>query len=147
MVPGVALAAWSGPEDSSLVLYRTLPIPGGSAESIVEGLANRLENLPTLQLRVRRTERIAGTTAARVESVAQGTGDALAPSGIGTPVAPEGKTLLATHQVTLGFIRPNETLYLTWHVPESSFERIAPEIQATLDSLRLSVAAESGRYE
>ncbi len=30
-VPGVALAAWAGPDGSSLVLYRTLPAPGGTA--------------------------------------------------------------------------------------------------------------------
>jgi hypothetical protein len=136
MVPGVPLAAWSGPEGSSLVVYRTLPLPGGSAATIAEGLANRLENLPGLQVRERRTETVAGRSAARVEVVAPGTGDVLASSGVGTPVAPAGKSLTPTHQVTLGFVEPDRTLYFTWHIPESSYDRTAPEIQATLDSLR-----------
>src|SRR5206468_136750 len=112
MVPGLAMAAWTGPDGSSLVVYRTLPIPGGSAATIAEGLANRLENLPGLHIRVRRTETVAGTTAARVEVVGPGSGDAMAPSGAGTPIAPAGKPLTPTHQVTLGFVRPGDTLYL-----------------------------------
>jgi hypothetical protein len=138
MVPGEPLAAWSGPESSSLVVYRTLPVPGGSAATIADGLANRLENLPGLQVRERRTQTLAGTTAARVEVVALGTGQALAPSGVGTPVAPAGSSLIPTHQVTLGFVRPDKTLYVTWHLPESVHDRIAPDIQATLDSLRFT---------
>jgi len=138
MVPGTALAAWSGPEGSSLVAYRTLPIPGGSAAMIAEALANRLENLPGLQVRDKRTEPVGGTTAARVEVVAPGTGDALAASGAGTPVAPSGKNLVPTRQVTVGFVRPDDTLYLRWHVAESAYDRIAPDIRATLDSLRLA---------
>ncbi len=35
-VPGVALAAWAGPDGSSLVVYRTLPAPGGTAAMIAE---------------------------------------------------------------------------------------------------------------
>jgi hypothetical protein len=138
MVPGLALAAWTGPDDSSLVVYRTLPIPGGSAATIAESLANRLENLPELHVRVRRTETVAGTTAARVEVVGPGTGDAMAPSGAGTPVAPAGQTLIPTRQVTFGFVRPEDTLYITWHFPESSSDRVAPEVQATLASLRFT---------
>ena len=106
--------------------------------TLVDALANRLENLPGLLVRERRTETVAGTTAARVEVVAPGTGDTLAPSGLGTPVSPEGKSLIPTHQVTLGFVRPQETLYLTWHIPESSYDRIAPEIQTTLESMRFT---------
>src|SRR5207248_3181479 len=134
MVPGVPLAAWSGPDGSSLVVYRTIPVPGGSAAMIADGLANRLENLPGLQVRERGTESVAGTTAARVEVVAPGTGDALAPSSAGSPVAPADRPLMPTHQVTLGFVQPDRTLYFTWHVPESAYDRIKPEIQAALDS-------------
>ena len=138
MVPGISLAAWEGPEGSSLVVYRTLPIPGGSAVAIAEALSNRLENLPGLKVLVKRTEALGGSTAARVEVVARGTGHALAPSGVGTPIAPAGKALVPTRQVTLGFVRNDATLFVRWHAPESSYERIAPDIRATLDSLRLS---------
>jgi hypothetical protein len=140
VVPGVPLAAWSGPDGSSLVLYRTLWVPGGTAEKLTEALANRLDNLPGLQLLVRRTETVAGAGAGRVEAVAPGTGDALAASGMGTPLQPDGKTLFPTRVVTLAFARPAETLYLTWHMPESSYPQIAPEIEATLASLRFSAS-------
>ena len=143
-VPGVPLAAWAGPDGSSLVLYRTLPAPGGSPAMIAEALANRLENLPELRLVVNRTEKIGDTTAARVEVVAPGTGDALAPSGTGPPTAPAGKTLIPTRQVTVGFHRPDATLFLTWNSPESSYERIAAEINATLETVRFINQRKSG---
>jgi len=138
VVPGVPVAAWAGPDGSSLVLYRTLWVPGGTAEMLAEALGNRLENLPGLQLLVKRTETAGGIVAARVEAVAPGTGDALAASGMGAPIEPPGSRLIPTRQVTFGFARPGETLYLTWHVSESSYERIAPDIQATLEALRFS---------
>jgi hypothetical protein len=136
MVPGTPLAAWSGPDGSSLVVYRTLWVPGASTEMLAEALGNRLENLPGLKLLVKRTETIAGVPVARVEVVAPGTGDALAASGIGTPIEPPGKTLIPTRQVTLAFTRPRATIYLTWHMPEGSYDRIEPEMRATLESLR-----------
>jgi hypothetical protein len=136
-VPGQPLAAWSGPEGALLVIYRELPNPGGSAAMVADALANRLENLPSLTIVEKRTESLAGSTAARVEVTAQGTGEALAPSGVGKPIAPEGKTLLPTRQLTVGFVRNHGTYYLRWHAPESSYDRIKPEIRATLDSLRL----------
>jgi hypothetical protein len=138
VVPGVLLAAWSGPEGSSLAVYRDLPDPGGSPATIAEALANRLENLPGLTVRVKRTESLGGSTAAHVEVTAPGTGDALAPSGVGTPIAPEGKQLVPTRQVTIGFVRHDGTFYLRWHAPESSYDRIAPDIRATLDTLRIT---------
>jgi len=137
-VPGLPLAAWSGPEGSSLVIYRTLPMPGGSAAALVEALANRLENLPGLTIRDKRTEALAGATAAWVEVTAPGTGDLLAPSGVGTPIAPRGKTLVPTRQVTIGFVRDDATVFLRWHAPESVHDRIVADFRATLDSLRLT---------
>jgi hypothetical protein len=137
-VPGVPLAAWAGPDGSTLVLYRTLPAPGGSPAMIADALANRLENLPGLQVVVRQTEQVGETTAARVEVVAPGTGDALAPSGSGPPTAPAGKTLIPTREVTVGFHRPDATLLLTWVTPDSSYGRIAPDIKATLESVRFT---------
>jgi hypothetical protein len=141
MVPGVPLAAWAGPDGSSLVLYRTAWIPGGTAEMLVEATGNRLENLPELRLVVRRTETAGGVPAARVEAIAPGTGAALAASGMGVPFAPAGTTLVPTHQVVFGFPRPRETLYLAWHTPEGSFARLAPDIEATINSLRFTDGA------
>ena len=139
-VPGVPLAAWTGPDGSSLVLYRTLPAPGGSAKMIGEALANRLANLPGLTVLVHRTETIGETTAAQVEVVAPGTGDALTPSGTGSPIASAGKSLCLTREVTLGFHRPDATLFLTWDIPESSYARVAGEIKTTLESVRFTAS-------
>jgi hypothetical protein len=145
-VPGVSLAAWAGPDGSSLVLYRTLPAPGGSPAMIAEALANRLYNLPELRLVVKRTENVGETTAARIEVVAPGTGDALAPSGTGKPIAPAGKTLVPTRQVTLGFHRPDANLFLMWVTPEASYDRIAPDIDATLRSVRFTANGQPSFY-
>ncbi len=136
-VPGVAIAAWSGPENSSLVVYRTLPVPDGAAAMIADALVNRMEHLPGVEIRERRTEPVAGRTAARVELTAPGTGDALAPSGAGEFVVPEGQKPVSTRQVTIGFVRPDQTLYLRWHAPEASYDRIAGDVRSTLESLRL----------
>ncbi len=141
MVPGTPLAAWSGPDGSSLVIYRTLWVPDGSAEMLAEALGNRLKNLPGTKLLVKRVETIAGAQAARVEVVAPGTGDALVASGLGAPIKPPEKTLKPTRQVTLAFARPTETIYMTWHMPEGSYAQIEPEIRVTLQSLRFSAGA------
>ena len=97
------------------MLYQTLPAPGVSAAMLAEALANRLTNLPELKIVARRTEKVADESAARVEVIAPGTGDALAPSGVGTPVAPEGKRLEPTRQVTVGIVRSSGPLFLSWH--------------------------------
>lgn len=136
MVPGQPLAAWSGPGGASLVVYRALPMPGGSPAAALVALANRLENLPGLSVRVKRIESLPQASAARVEVVAPGTGVALAPSGSGTPVAPGGETLVPTRQVTVAFVRPEATYHIAWHVPEASYSHIEPDIKAVLDSVQ-----------
>jgi hypothetical protein len=145
-VPGTALAAWSGPGGASLVLYRTLPVPGGSATSLANSLATRLENLTELKVLVKRTEPVSGVYASRVEVIAPGTGDSLASTGSGPPTAPPGKTLVPTRQVTVGFIRPDQTLQLTWHLPEALQEQIGPDIQATLGTIRFIGAGSASSY-
>jgi hypothetical protein len=146
-VPGTPVAAWSGPQGASLVAYTALPIPRGTAAGVSEDLANLLTNLPGLRVVERRTETWDGHEAARVEVVAPGTGDALAPSGTGTPVAPPGRTLVPTHRVSLAFLRPSDTLWLTWHYPESAHAELAPQIEAMLRTLRVgSVPLASSSY-
>jgi hypothetical protein len=140
-VPGTPLVAWSSPRGASLVVYRTLPIPGGTAASLADELTNRLANLPELTIVAHRTETWNGHEAARVEAIAPGTGNALAPSGTGVPVAPKGSALVPTHRVALGFPRQAETLWIAWHYPEAAHAAIAPEIEGTLKSLRLPAAS------
>jgi hypothetical protein len=138
MVPGTPLAAWRGPEGASFVIYRTLPVPGATASLLMESLANRLLNLPELEVKVRRTESIAGQPAAWVEVVAPGDGASLAPSGGGIPLARNGSPLIRTRQLTVGFPRLSDTLYLSWHGPESAWETLEPKIAEILAGLRLT---------
>jgi hypothetical protein len=121
------------------VVSRALPIPGGTAEGVAVALANRLANLPGLRVEVETTEAHDGHRFARVEVVAPGTGDALAPSGAGTPVAPEGRSLIPTRRIILGLVRPADTLYLTWHAPESERTRLAEQVDLTLRRLRVEM--------
>ena len=138
-VPGTPIAAWSGPAGgaASLVIYRALPIPDGTAKGLAEGLANRLTNLPGYRVLGRRTETLSGLEAARVDAVAPGTGDRLAASGIGKAVALDGRPLVPTKQVTFGFPRASDTLYLVWHAPESDGETLEGAIRETLRGLRI----------
>ena len=139
IVPGTPLAAWSGPSGSSLVVYTSLPIPEGQASALADQLATRLENLPGLRIVAAKTERIAGIESARVEVVAPGTGDALAPSGTGAPVSPSGSELVPTRRVMIGFIRPGDTLTLVWHAPEVAYASIEPQVEAMLKSLTVEL--------
>jgi hypothetical protein len=137
-VPGVPLAAWAGPEGSALVVYRDLPAPGVSPAMLADALGNRLAHLAGLEVVVKRTETVGEALAARVEVIAPGTGDGLAPSGTGMPIAPDGKVLVPTREVIVGFPRPDATIYLMWDAPEASYGRIEPEIKATLESVEFS---------
>ncbi len=134
-VPGVALAAWKGPEGASLVAYRNLPIPDPSAGSLAQELASRLTNLPGISVESVGTRRVGGAEAAWVEAVGEGTGDSLAPSGTGVPIAPEGRTLIPTRRVALGLPRADGTVWVVWHFPASARERLVPQVEATLKRL------------
>jgi hypothetical protein len=128
------------------VIYQTLWTPGGSAEMLLEAQANRLQNLPGAKLLVKQAEHVAGAPTARLELTAPGTGDALVPSGLGEPIQPPDKTLVSTRQVTLAFARPRETIYIIWHMPEGSRDRIEPDIRVTLESLRFRSSAEASSH-
>ncbi len=116
-VPGVPLAAWSGPDGASLVVYKTLPDPDGRAEGLAVAIVNRLDNLPGVKVVSRGTEEIDGLPAAHVECNATGTGDAFAPTGRGEPIVNNGKTLRPTRRVVVGVLRGADTLFLLWHAP------------------------------
>jgi hypothetical protein len=134
-VPGTPLAAWRGPAGSTLVLYRSLPSLSPSASSLAEEETNRLRNLPSIADEPPRTVSVGGRFAAHVEAVGPGTGDALAPSGAGTPVAPEGRPLVPTRRLALGRPTPEGTYWLLWHYPEGARGRIEPQIGATVASI------------
>lgn len=146
LAPGKPLAAWAGPEGASLVLYQSLPAPGATAKSVASALANRLDNLKGFQVIKSQVLDLAVGQAARVDLVAPGTGDALAPSGSGTPYTPPGKTLVPTRQVTVAFVRPDGVYFLAWHAPDAVFSRIEPDLQATLTTVQLAADGQPGRY-
>jgi hypothetical protein len=135
-VPGTPLAAWSGPGGASLVVYRSLPVPDGKAESVARGLATRLENMPGLRVEAARGETVAGLDAGRVEAVAPGFGDSLAPTGIGTPVETRGP-LRPTRRVVILIPRPADTLALVWHAPAADAARLDGQVRDTLSSLKV----------
>ena len=136
-VPGTPLAAWSGPDRSSFVVYRTLPTPGTEAASLLTGLTNRFENLPGLTVRARGVEKVAGLDAARVELVAPGTGDAIAPTGQGVPLVDGQPSLTPTFRVLLTIPRPADTLCLVWNAPEEAADAVRSRVRETLKSIAI----------
>jgi hypothetical protein len=140
-VPGRPLAAWRGPGGASLVVYLALPAPGVRAASLGDALANRLENLPGLRVVGRSVETVAGLEAARVEAVAPGLGDALAPSGTGVARVPDGRPLRPTREVVVLIPRPADVLGLVWHAPEEGAEALREQARATLATLAVRKAA------
>jgi hypothetical protein len=140
-VPGTPLAAWTGPQGSRLVVFRSLRTPRGEAKAIAEEQARRVENLPEMRVVARGVEGRGGREAARVEVVAPGTGGALAPSGRGRPEATKGRALVPTRGVSLAFPRPDDTLWLSWHYPETAHAEVAPQVEATLGTLKLRANA------
>lgn len=138
-VPGVPLAAWTGPQGARLVVYRTLPNPGGTPASAAKELATRLANLPELKVLSQRVESYGGYEAGRVEAVAPGSGSALAPSGTGTPVSLDDQKLVPTRLVSVAFVRPGGTLWATWYYPDAAHDVLGPQVEATLRSLQPQV--------
>lgn len=134
-VPGRPLGAWAGPGGSSLVVYQTLAVPGGRADELLTEQTIRLENMPGLKLEGKRVETVGGLPAAWVEAVAPGTGDALAATGMGTPVAPAGKALVPTRRVLVTLPRPADTVSLVWHAPEGEAAALRSQVDATLRTL------------
>lgn len=137
-VPGIPLAAWTGPGGSSLVVYRSLPVPGGNPTALGEALAVILENNPGLKVLDRQMVKLGTFDASRVDVIAPGTGESLAPCGIGAPVAPAGKSLVSTHRVVLTAVRPADTLTLLWHAPEADAAKLESDVRETLKSLKVT---------
>jgi hypothetical protein len=97
-------------------------------------------------VKTKRVESLRRTSAARVEVVAPGTGDALAPSGSGISVAPDDKALIPTRQVTAVFVRDEGTYYIVWHMPDASYAQIEPDIKTMLESIQFTSDSESSYF-
>ena len=138
VVPGTVVSAWTGPEGASLVAFTSLPIPEPNPEALGRELAVRWLNLPGVTVEGSSVQTYSGQKAARVEAVGPGTGSALAPSGVGTPIAPEGKSLIATRRISVSFARKGDTLTLIWHFPESARAAIEPKVESILRSIEVA---------
>lgn len=141
-VPGRPFAAWEGPEGASMVVYSTIAAPGTTPEALAIELATRLENLPGLQLVSHRVGRVGGAPAVWLDVVAIGTGDALAPSGLGVPVGLPSRPLIPTRRITLGIPRPASILWIVWHGPERESGRLGTEAERMAGRLVLRGPAE-----
>lgn len=130
-VPGTPLAAWRGPAGASLVAYRTLLVPGASAQGQADELAHRMTNLPGVRVLDRRVASVGGFAAARVELVGPGDGSTLAPSGTGVPMR-AGTPLVPTRRLVMIVPRGGDTIQFVWHARDDAFKTIGPAIEATL---------------
>jgi hypothetical protein len=137
LVPGKVLGAWSGPEGAVLVLYQTLPSPGADVDKLRVELVNRLASLPEARVVHEGRLNLGEVPALRVDIVAPGTGQALAPSGLGSPAAPEGVKLVPTRRVTLAIPRGSDTVWLTCHFPDSARDRFRVLGEEILKMLRV----------
>jgi hypothetical protein len=136
VVPGRAIAAWSGPDGSSLVVFTTLSGPKVGAEGLLKEIRMRFENLPELRIVEASKRIVGGVESAYFEVIAPGTGDELAPTGLGKPIALQGKTLIATRRISLGIPGQTRNLWLTWHAPDNSATSLKAEVaSATRDMI------------
>ena len=98
-------------------------------------MTTRMENLPELRIVKAGVRSVGGRPAAWIEIVAPGTGDALAPSGLGKPIAPEGKRLQPTRRIAIGIPGRDQTVWLVWHAPDSAAASLATEVDAAIAKL------------
>lgn len=135
VVPGRAIAAWRSPEGGSLVVVLGLAAPRTDASGLASELTTRLENLPELRIVKSSQRSVGGVQAAIIEVVAPGSGDALAPSGLGRPVAVTDQPLIPTRRISVGIPGRNRTVWLIWHAPESTASSLSREVDSVLDRL------------
>jgi len=141
VVPGEVLEAYGVPAAGtrgSLVVFRSGYVPETTAGQLLAATHYLLLNLPSLEIKAEREITVGGKPAVLVEVVADGTGGALAPTGLGKPVAPPRESLIRTRRVWVRVPRGPEDgmLEVFFHVPESEYERFAGAWSEVLASLR-----------
>lgn len=135
-VPGTPLLSWNGPGDASLTLYRTLAIPDPSLSALARETSQRYENFEGVTVQRADAQALpSGMTVARVEATGPGIGVAWVPTPMGTPVVPQGQTVVPTDRVLVGIPRAADTLWLVVHYPESRRGEARPVIDAAIASL------------
>ncbi len=138
VLPGRAIAAWRSAEGGSLVVLQGLAAPRTDAAGLASELTTRLENLPELRIIKSHQRLVGGVPSAVVEIVAPGTGDSLAPSGLGRPIAANDQVLVPTRRISVGIPGRDRTVWLIWHAPESAAATLSSEVESVLDGLRIN---------
>jgi hypothetical protein len=141
VVPGDVLEAHEAPAGgprASLVVFRSGYAPETTAAQLLVATRFLLLNLPSLEIKAEREIVVAGKPAVLIEAVADGMGDALAPTGLGKPVPPPGETLVRTRRAWVRIPRGPEggTIEVFFHAPEAEYEKVAPAWSEVLASLR-----------
>ena len=137
VVPGRAIAAWRSSDGGSLVVLRALAAPRTDAAGLASEMTTRLENLPELRIVKSSGRFVGGVQSAIIEIVAPGTGDAIAPSGLGRPIGADDRPLIPTRRIAVGIPGRNQTVWLIWHAPESAAASLSSEVDSVLDGLRI----------
>ncbi len=153
MVPGTVVDAWrvptTGEADGSLIVFRSPYLPRTTAAQLVEQRRFLLLNLPETELLDARVIDVGGidvggidlggVAAAFVELRAAGTGSALAPTGLGRPVATGGETtLIPTRRlwVAMPLDAARGTIEIVLHCPDGAIDRLRDAWAEILGSLR-----------
>jgi hypothetical protein len=152
VVPGEILEAYEVPppdpapgearaRPGSLVVFRSLHAPDTTAAQLLTATHYLLYNLPSLRIESEREAVVGGAPAAIIEVVAEGTGAALYPTGLGKPVPPPGEPgpPVPTRRIWVRIPRgPGEgILEVFFHAPESAEKRLRPAWESILASLRV----------
>lgn len=136
-VPGTALAAWRGPNRSSLVIYTTLPIPKPNALALGREMTDRLLNLTGVEVEEQGSVTLYGNLAARVQARGPGLGDCFVATSAGKASVPDGKTLETTQRVIVAIPRQQSTINLVWHSPAADAETLMSTIETMMIGLSL----------
>jgi hypothetical protein len=140
VVPGDPLAAWTGPEECSLAIFRALPIPRPDAGALLADWANRLTGFPETRVLSQEVIRVRNRPAFRLEAVALGTGSKWAATSLGVSPSDPEKRLIPTRRVLVGIPEREGTYYVQWTYPERGQDRVKPAIEQHLRSLGASAA-------
>jgi hypothetical protein len=141
VVPGETLEAYRVPAAAgagSLVVFRSPYLPETTVAQLLVARRNLLLNLPSFEIREAREMEVAGKPALLFDVAGEGTGWALSATGLGKPIPPEGEKQFPTRRLWVTVPRGPElgTLEVFFHCPAAEFERLRPEWEGVLRSLR-----------
>jgi len=151
-VPGETLEAYEVPppdpapgesraRPGSLVLFRSPHVPETTAAQLLTATHYLLLNLPSLRIESEREAQVGGAPAAIIEVVADGSGGALYPTGLGKPLPPPGEPgpAVPTRRIWVRIPRGAKrgVLEVFFHAPESVEKNLRPAWEAVLASLEL----------